>query len=309
MIKNLYPVSKVFWEVDKMNCKNAMILLLILTICLSFGDLLTFNNVVFNWDYDIVPYDYDVAKVIGHLYADTIRVDLDGKVETITLLGVLTPDNPNSKSHYAYFSSNAAEFTKQLCPYQSTVYLSYDQTEKDKYNRRLAYLWYKVNGQWIMHNLNLLANGYGIVSDSYFVREDLQEHFHQAQEQAQNETLGLWKKEAARSNIEIVMSSSSDMVRISTVKYSGKPLYIEIKNVGSAEKNLNRWFLYSISSKRVFSFGQIVIQPFETIKVYFGPDRTGSLFWEGDHLLNSDGDGVILYNEKGKQVSIYSWGY
>lgn len=286
-----------------------MILPLILIISISFGNQLICNNVEFNWDYDIVPYDYDVAKVIGHLYADTIRVNLDGKVETITLLGVLTPDNPNAKPHYDYFSSNAAEFTKQLCPYYSTVYLTYDQTEKDQYNRRLAYLWYKVNGQWVMHNLNLLANGYGSFSDSYFLRENFKEIFLHSQEQAKDEKLGFWKKEAAKSNVEIVMSSSSDLVRIATVKYSGKPLYVEIKNVGSSEKNLNRWFLYSLSSKSVFPFSQTIIQPYETIKVYFGPNRAGSLFWEGDHLFNSDGDGVILYNEKGKQVSIYTWGY
>src|SRR6056297_159429 len=292
-----------------MKSKNVLILMFLSILSISLGSSLFRNGVEFEWHFDLNPYQYDTAKVVGHLYGDTIRVNLDGKIETITLLGVLSPDNPNAKPQYSYFSSNAAEFTNKLCPYNSTVYLTYDQTEKDKYNRKLAYLWYKVNNRWIMHNLNLLANGYALISDSYFITDDYKNIFQNAEEIAKSNKLGLWKKEAAKDNVEIVMSSSSELVRIATVKYSGKPLYVEIKNVGPSETNLYRWFLFSISSKRVFPFSQIIIRPYQSIKVYFGSDSEGELFWTGDQIVNPEGDGVILYNEKGEQVSIYTWGY
>lgn len=160
-----------------------------------------------------------------------------------------------------------------------------------------------------MHNLNLLANGYALFSDSYFIADEYKTIFRQAEDSAKSAKLGVWEKEAEQGNVEIVMSSSSELVRIATVKYSGKPLYVEIKNVGHTETSLNRWFLFSISSKRVFPFGQLIIRPYQSIKVYFGLDSEGDLFWEGDHIFNPEGDGVILYNEKGKQVSIYTWGY
>lgn len=289
--------------------KNVLIMIFLFLIGISFAKPLVRNGVEFNWNYDLTPQQYEIAKVIGHLYGDTIRIKLDGKVETITLLGVITPDNPNAKSQYAHFSSNAVEFTKKLCPYNSTVYLTYDQVEKDKYNRRLAYLWYKDNGRWVMHNLNLLANGYGTFSDIYFINEDYSDLFMLAEEMAKTEKIGLWKKVVAKSDVEIVMSSSSEPVRIATVKYSGKPLFVEIKNVGPSETNLNGWFLFSVSSKRVFAFGHTLIRPYRSIKVYFGQESPGEFFWEGDHVFNPEGDGVILYNEKGKQVSIYTWGY
>ena len=292
-----------------MKSKSFLILIFLLIISISLGNQLIKNGVDFEWDYDLSPSTYDTAKVIGHLYGDTIRVNLNGRIETITLLGVLSPDNPNAKPQYEHYASNAADFTKKLCPYNSTVYLTYDQTEKDKYNRKLAYLWYKVNNRWIMHNLNLLTNGHALISDSYFITDEYKNIFQNAEEKAKSEKLGLWKKEAAKDNVEIVMSSSSELVRIATVKYSGKPLYVEIKNVGPSETNLNRWFLFSISSKRVFPFSQIIIRPYQSIKVYFGSDSEGELFWAGDQIVNPEGDGVILYNEKGKQVSIYTWGY
>ncbi|MFW6263021.1 MAG: thermonuclease family protein [Thermotogota bacterium] len=287
------------------------LLMMILFLIFSIGIGKTFirNGVDFIWDYDLNPVQYDVARVVGHLYGDTIRVQMDGKVQTITLLGVQTPDNPNAKHKYTYFSTNAAEFTKQLCPYNSTVYLTYDQTGKDKYNRRLAYLWYKLKDQWVMHNLNLIANGYATFSDVYSVNESYKAIFLKAEEKSKNDKLGLWKKETEKENIEIVMSSSSDMVRIASVKYSGKPRYIEIKNVGSRETNLNRWFLLSVSSKRIFAFDQTIIRPYDSIKVYFESDQSDDFFWEGEDIFNTQGDGVILYNEKGKQVSIYTWGY
>lgn len=292
-----------------MKCKNVLILMFLSILSISLGSSLYRNGVKFEWNFNLSPYQFDTSKVVGHLYGDTIRVNLNGKIETITLLGVLSPDNPNARHQYTFFASNAADFTKKLCPYHSTVYLTYDQTEKDKYNRKLAYLWYKVNNRWIMHNLNLLANGYASFSDSFFIAEDYKTIFLQAEDSAKSSKMGLWEKEASKGNVEIVMSSSSELIQIATVKYSGKPLFVEIKNVGPSETNLNRWFLFSVSSKRVFPFSQTIIRPYQSIKVYFGSDSEGKFFWEGDHIFNPEGDGVILYNEKGKQVSIYTWGY
>ena len=147
------------------------------------------------------------------------------------------------------------------------------------------------------------------ISDSYFITDEYKNIFQNAEETAKSEKLGFWKKEAAKDNVEIVMSSSSEMVRIATVKYLGKPLFVEIKNVGPTETNLNRWFLFSVSSKRVFPFSQIIIHPYESIKIFYDMESPESLFWEGEHISNPNGDGVILYNEKGEQVSIYTWGY
>ncbi len=278
-------------------------------IFVIFGVLISCNLMGEKVMSDDVESFYEQARVVGNVYADTIRVNVNGRIKTVKMLGVDTADNPESKIMDSYVAKEAADYTKFVLSYNSIVYLTYDSVEQDKYNRTLAYVWYKVDGVWILHNLNLILNGYGRISNAYPLKREYDTLFKETQEAAKDESLGFWKRENAKNEMEIVISSSTDRIRISSVKYTGVPLYVEIRNVDSQPVKLNRWFLFSVSTKRTYLLNEITISPMKTLKVYFGPDSSGNLIWSKDIILNPSGDGVILYNEKGEQVSFYSWGF
>ena len=81
---------------------------------------------------------------------------------TTVRLTVDTPETVHPSKPVEYFGKEASRFTKAMCRVGDTVYLTYDWDPRDRYNRLLAYVWYKAdNGKWILHNLNLITNGYG----------------------------------------------------------------------------------------------------------------------------------------------------
>jgi len=88
------------------------------------------------------------------------------------MIGVDTPEIVHPSKPVQAFGKEASAFTKAMCPAGATVYLTYDWDSRDKYNCLLAYIWYKVGNTWVLHNLNLIANGYGNAYTSFAFRED-----------------------------------------------------------------------------------------------------------------------------------------
>ncbi|MFZ0034608.1 MAG: thermonuclease family protein, partial [Sedimentisphaerales bacterium] len=82
------------------------------------------------------PPVYTVVEVID---GDTIKVDIAGKIETVRLIGIDTPEitHPNHPEN-DYFGPEAAQYTKHLLENQ-LVYLIPDpmQSNRDKYDRLL----------------------------------------------------------------------------------------------------------------------------------------------------------------------------
>ena len=90
----------------------------------------------------IYPSDFQVATVAYVIDGDTVDVNVDGDVQRIRLIGI---DAPESASYQEDLNTpegqQAADFTTELMPIGSTVYLQKDQTETDKYGRLLRYVW------------------------------------------------------------------------------------------------------------------------------------------------------------------------
>jgi len=132
------------------------------------------------------PATYRVVEVID---GDTIKVDIAGKIETVRLIGIDTPEiagphNPQDD----YFGPEAAQYAKQLLENQ-LVYLIPDpmQSNRDKYNRLLRYVFLE-DGTLV--NAKLIAEGYAY----NYIYEPFQfmKQFDYLEKQAKEKQSGLW---------------------------------------------------------------------------------------------------------------------
>lgn len=100
------------------------------------------------------------ASVVRTIDGDTIVVNLDGKEETIRLIGVDTPESVHpDKSKNSDAGVAASQFTEFYLSNQN-VELEFDVQERDKYGRILAYVYTKDG----MFNEKLLETGYASVA-------------------------------------------------------------------------------------------------------------------------------------------------
>jgi len=131
------------------------------------------------------PGYYHVTHVAD---GDTIDVDMNGKTETIRLIGVDTPESVKPNSPVQCYGHEASDFTKQHLSGQS-VRLEADPTgdNRDRYNRLLRYVYLQDGTLW---NQKLIDQGYGFAYLSFQFTK--QADFAASQAKAQDAKLGLW---------------------------------------------------------------------------------------------------------------------
>lgn len=99
---------------------------------------------------------YSVEKVID---GDTISIYIGVDEVKVRMIGIDTPESVSSDvSKNCEEGFIASEYTKSLLSNQS-VYLEYDKEIKDKYDRTLAYVYLKQDGELVMVNRLLLEEG------------------------------------------------------------------------------------------------------------------------------------------------------
>lgn len=106
------------------------------------------------------------AKVLSVIDGDTIRVNLDGKTESVRLIGIDTPETVHPSAPAEPFGREASAFTERAVD-GKTVWLEFDAQKRDRHGRLLAYVWLKEpkdDGQAAvragMLNAMILAEGY-----------------------------------------------------------------------------------------------------------------------------------------------------
>ncbi len=124
---------------------------------------------------------------------DTIHVNLNGKNETIRIIGIDTPETVDPRKPVQCYGKAASDRAKQLLTNQ-TVRLESDPTQgdRDKYGRLLRYVW--INGQ-TDYGLETIQQGYAH-EYTYDVPYKYQAEYKQAQRDAQNNKRGLWADNA-----------------------------------------------------------------------------------------------------------------
>ena len=120
---------------------------------------------------------------------DTIEVSIDGRSETIRLIGVNTPETKKPNTPIECFGPEASARTTELLPTGTPVRLERDVESRDKYGRLLAYVYRQpdnlfINGVLIDEGL---ARPYKFPPNTTFSSE-----FSAAADIARRNGTGLW---------------------------------------------------------------------------------------------------------------------
>lgn len=131
------------------------------------------------------PGYYKVTHVAD---GDTISVDMNGKTETIRMIGVDTPESVKPNSPVQCYGKEASDYTKHNLSGQS-VRLEADPTgdNRDRYDRLLRYVYLQDGTLW---EQKLIDQGYGFAYLSFQFTK--QADFAAAQAKAQDAKIGLW---------------------------------------------------------------------------------------------------------------------
>ncbi|MDR2529537.1 MAG: thermonuclease family protein [Synergistaceae bacterium] len=136
-----------------------------------------------------------VTRVVD---GDTIHVTIGGEDRTVRLIGVDTPETVHPQKTPQFYGKEASDFTKRSLLNQ-TVWLEYDASPKDRYNRHLAYVWLAEPGagedtiRRDMFNARLILDGYGKVM-TIQPNSKYADVFTRFQQEARGAKKGLWGK-------------------------------------------------------------------------------------------------------------------
>jgi micrococcal nuclease len=129
---------------------------------------------------------YSVVRVVD---GDTIVVNVDGKNESVRMIGVDTPELNDSRTGVQCFAEEASDKTKALV-IGKKVRLEKDssQGDRDKYTRLLAYV-FREDGVFV--NRTLIAEGFAH-EYTYDGKYKYQTELKAAQASAESAEKGLW---------------------------------------------------------------------------------------------------------------------
>lgn len=149
------------------------------------------GNVTENTGNDENNEDSDYYEVIKVVDGDTIKVDIKGKIETIRLIGIDTPESVDPRRPVECFGKEASIKLEELV-LNKKVKLEADSTQadKDQFDRLLRYI-YLEDGT----NINEKMILYGFAFEfTYDLPYKFQEKFIEAENQAITNSIGLWDK-------------------------------------------------------------------------------------------------------------------
>jgi len=131
-----------------------------------------------------------VTKVVD---GDTIHVLINGKDQTVRLIGIDTPEVVDPRKPVQCFGKEASDKAKELLT-DKNVRLEFDssQGDFDKYERRLAYVFLE---DGTFYNKCMIEEGFAH-EYTYDLPYKYQKEFKQAQTRAQEQQKGFWAADA-----------------------------------------------------------------------------------------------------------------
>lgn len=132
-----------------------------------------------------------VFKVVD---GDTIKASIDGKMETIRIIGINSPETVDPRKTVECFGERASVIAKENLN-GKIVWLEADQTqgERDKYNRLLRYVW--IDDSVVDFGKVMVATGFAY-EYTFGVPYKYQTEYKQAQAEAEKNKKGLWADDA-----------------------------------------------------------------------------------------------------------------
>lgn len=133
---------------------------------------------------------YEVIKVID---GDTITVKINGKTETIRLIGIDSPESVDPRKPVQCFGKEASDKAREIL-IGKKVSLEYDSTQgdKDKYKRLLRYVFLEDGTNF---NKLMISEGYAH-EYTYNTQYKYQDEFKEAEKNARENNRGLWAQGA-----------------------------------------------------------------------------------------------------------------
>lgn len=253
-----------------MKLKRVLVFLIILIILILIG--MIFNNLTGNVVSNNKKAGIDekqeifVKKVVD---GDTIKADVNGKEESIRLLGVNTPEK--NKPYY----KEAKDFLINEIENKTIVVIS-DSEDRDRYDRLLRYVFFHDR----LINIEIIENGFATT----FMLDDLKygDKFVNGEDFARKNERGLWKK-----------SQDKCSLCIRLVSLNAIEDYFIIRNDCDYYCNLSGWIVKDDANH----FFQLNDLDRGEEKEY----RYKTEVW------NDDGDRFFMRDEKGLLVIFYSY--
>ncbi|SFG49049.1 nuclease homologue [Planifilum fulgidum] len=106
------------------------------------------------------PKDVEEAEFVSHIDGDSVKLRINGKVETVQFLLVDTPETQHPEWGTQPLGEEASEYSKKILSEADRITLEYDVEKRDKYGRVLAYVY--TNGQNAQEELLEKASPGGI---------------------------------------------------------------------------------------------------------------------------------------------------
>ena len=134
----------------------------------------------------------ETARVLRVIDGDTVEVSLNGKEETVRLIGIDAPEIADPRKTVECFGKESSNFAKSKLDGQ-TIELESDPTQgnRDKYGRLLRYVFInELNINKLMISEGF-AHEYTYQSNPY----KYQSEFENAQRKAKENKVGLWSED------------------------------------------------------------------------------------------------------------------
>lgn len=146
---------------------------------------------------------YSVSSVVD---GDTVKINVDGTIETFRLIGMDTPETVDPRKEVQCFGLEASSKAKELLSGKKVrIETDSSQGTYDKYNRLLAYI-YRDDG--LFYNKYMIENGYAH-EYTYNTPYKYQTEFKTAQKQAEANKLGLWSPSTCNGNTTSATTNST----------------------------------------------------------------------------------------------------
>jgi micrococcal nuclease len=143
------------------------------------------------WWTNEVPRGVEPASLISVSDGDTIRVDIGGKVETLRLILIDTPETRDPNNPPECYGAEATAFLETLLPRGSELYLETDVSERDRFGRLLRYVWLDRGDEVYLVNEAMVRSGYAAQS-TFPPDVKYEERIQEAARFARAHDYGLW---------------------------------------------------------------------------------------------------------------------
>lgn len=132
------------------------------------------------------------AKIIKVIDGDTFKVEIQGTIVNVRCILIDSPEIKHPFKNSEVYGSEANEFAKKLLLENDTVYLEFEGKKTiDKYNRLLAYVWYKEQSIKKLYNEEILRVGLAKLNTKFNYKKYLQ-ILENAENEAKSLKLNIW---------------------------------------------------------------------------------------------------------------------